>query len=286
MARLRLGVALLLPAPADHEIDGLRRACGDGALDRVPPHLTLVPPVNVSKARLPEALRLLRIGAADMSPLSLDLGPPTTFMPDSPTLYLEVHGQSDAMGSLHRLRDLVFQPPLERSLTWPFVPHVTLADDMAPDRMAAASVALTDYLTTVEFTRVHLLEERRSEGSVRWVPIADHQFGPPIPVGRGGLPLELWISDGVDPEGRELLDAELHHGLMADRPAPGLPDSWRTLTISARRRDELVGVATGGTDGRHSQLSALVVGPAYRGEGIARHLYTWFIAEGGPNVEL
>ncbi len=52
----RLGVALLIPAPLDREIDGLRRAVGDGALGRIPPHLTLVPPVNVREDRLGEAL--------------------------------------------------------------------------------------------------------------------------------------------------------------------------------------------------------------------------------------
>ena len=40
-------VALLLPEPLDVEVDALRRACGDPMLERVRPHVTLVPPVNV-----------------------------------------------------------------------------------------------------------------------------------------------------------------------------------------------------------------------------------------------
>ena len=40
--------------------------------------------------------------------------------------------------SLQALRDRVFREPLARSLTWPFVPHVTVADEMAPDRIEAA----------------------------------------------------------------------------------------------------------------------------------------------------
>ncbi len=64
MARVRLGVALLVPPPFDTEIDGLRRALGDGALGRIPAHLTLVPPVNVREERLGEALAALRRAAA------------------------------------------------------------------------------------------------------------------------------------------------------------------------------------------------------------------------------
>jgi hypothetical protein len=44
--RVRLASALLVPEPFAREIDGLRRALDDD-IDRVPPHLTLVPPVNV-----------------------------------------------------------------------------------------------------------------------------------------------------------------------------------------------------------------------------------------------
>jgi 2'-5' RNA ligase len=276
----------MVPQPAATEIDGLRRACGDGALERVAPHLTLVPPVNVSETRLFEALSLLRRSASGLSPFELQLGPVTTFLPDSPTLYLAVGGPESAVQSLSRLRDEIFKPPLERTLSFPFVPHVTIGDDLPPERIDHAVQALSSYTTTIECTSVHLLQEQRAEGRVRWTPIADHNFGPPIPVGRGSLPLELWISAGVDPEGRGLLDAEEPGGLLDERPVQAVPDGWRSLTISARRRDELVGVATGGTDGRHSQLVGLVVAPAQRGQGIARHLYTWFVAEGGPPVEL
>jgi 2'-5' RNA ligase len=241
--------------------------------------------VNVSETRLAEALSLLRTSAAGLSPFELQLGPVTTFLPDSPTLYLAVSGSEAAIESLSRLRDEIFKPPLERALTFPFVPHVTIGDDLPPERIAHAVQALSSYTATVQCAAVHLLQERRADGRARWTPIADNNFGPPIPIGRGSLPLELWISAGVDPEGRVLLDAEEHTGLLTERPAQVVPDGWSPLTISARRRDELVGVATGGTDGRNSQLVGLVVAPAHRGQGVARHLYTWFVAEGGPPVE-
>jgi 2'-5' RNA ligase len=166
MPRRRLGVVLLLPDPAATEVDGLRRALGDGSLGRIPAHLTLVPPVNVREDDVPAVLDVLRRAAAQTRPLDLRLGPATTFDPVTPVVYLDVHG--DVVG-LHALRGRVFRPPLERPLTHAFVPHVTLADELDPDRIPAAVAALADYVVDVRFGAVDLLEEGR--GRV-WRPIA------------------------------------------------------------------------------------------------------------------
>jgi 2'-5' RNA ligase len=170
MPRRRLGVVLLLPEPAATEVDGLRRALGDGALGRIPAHLTLVPPVNVREDEVAAALDLLRRAAAQTRPLDLRVGPATTFHPATPVVYLAVDGD---VAALHALRGRVFHPPLERPLTLPFVPHVTLVDDFDPERIPAAVAALADYVVDVRLEAVHVLEEGR--GRV-WRPIADATF--------------------------------------------------------------------------------------------------------------
>jgi 2'-5' RNA ligase len=168
--RRRLGVALLLPDPVATEVDGLRRALGDGSLGRIPAHLTLVPPVNVRDDDMPAALDVLRGAAGQTRPLDLRLGPATTFHPATPVIYLGVQGD---VAALHALRGRVFHPPLERPLTRPFVPHVTLADEFDPGRIPAAVAALADFVADVRLEAVHLLEEGR--GRV-WRPIADARF--------------------------------------------------------------------------------------------------------------
>lgn len=125
------------------EVDGLRRALGDPALDRVPPHLTLVPPVNVREDELAEALALVREAAASTRPLTLELGPVQSFLPVTPVVYLAVGGPSSGM--VHRLQELVLAGPLHRDLHHPFVPHVTVADDLAEERIPAAMKALAGY---------------------------------------------------------------------------------------------------------------------------------------------
>lgn len=117
-----------------------------------------------------EAFAVLRRAAGTTPPLRLTLGPPATFLPDNPVVYLPVTGDIEA---LRALRDAVFVEPLARSLTWPWVPHVTLADEAAPERIAAALTALNDYVVDATFDGVHLLRE--NPGRV-WEPMANALF--------------------------------------------------------------------------------------------------------------
>ena len=255
MARRRLGVALVLPQPVADEIDGLRRALGDPALDRIRPHVTLVPPVNVAEDRVDEARRVVRAAAAARAPLTLELGPPATFLPDNPVLYLAIGGGAEALVAL---RDAVFVEPLARSLTWPFVPHVTVADGIESDRITAAMSALTDYRITLTLDRVHLLEE----GSGRvWDPIDAFPLGPPAVIGRGGQPLELDVLRGE-----------------AD------------VAISAWRDGAAVGHLDARIRGGVAFLERFDVEPAHRGHGVGTHLFaafqSWAAEMGSTAVEL
>jgi len=276
--RHRVGVTLLVPPPVATEIDGLRRALGDGTLGRIPAHVTLVPPVNVTESALEGALALLRAAAASrVGPLRLRLGPATTFHPVTPVVYLAVDGDVDALVAL---REAVFRPPLGRRLTRPFVPHATIADELDPARIPAAVAALADYRAEVTIDRLTLLAE--SPGRI-WRPVADTPFGPPAVVARGGLPLELTVSHLVDPEAARLLRppptaAPAPAAGEGPDPAGGEPVSpdadpgpgpW---AVTARREGRVVGVAHGVTIGDRLEVGALVVDPEHRGQGIGRHL--------------
>jgi 2'-5' RNA ligase len=253
MPRFRVGVVLLVPAPFDREIDALRRAVGDGTYGRVPAHLTLVPPVNVREDRFDDALALLREAAGATRPFDVELGPPTTFLPDNPVLYLPVVAGAEQVAAV---REKVFRDPLARPLTWPFVPHVTVADEVAPERIVACQQALSDYHVTIGFDRIHLLEEG---GGRVWGPIADFPFAAPAVIGRGGLPVELTLTDLTDPSADEFLR-----------------DRRRAVTVTARRDGKVVGVARGWADEQAAQLSEVVVADGELDLGTDDHLMAAF----------
>jgi 2'-5' RNA ligase len=270
--KARLGVALLLPPPVADEVDGLRRAVGDGALGRIPPHLTLVPPVNVRADRMDHALAVLRAAAAATRPFNVELGPPATFLPVNPVLYLPVSG-SDGLAVIHELRDRVFTEPLARTLTHPFVPHVTLADEAPPDRINAALASMADYRRTVVFDRVHLLEE--GDGR-QWTPIADAAFEAASVVGRGGLPLTIERSSTVDPQTAEWAAAEWDAFNLAWH---GEHQRMTPLVLTARRDGRVVGLAEGEVDSAATGfLRGLIVDQQVRGEGVGSQLLAAFLS--------
>ncbi len=288
--RYRLGAALLLEPPASLEVEGLRRALGDTSLGTVAPHLTLVPPVNVRVTELDDALRVVRAAAAAQDePLWLELGPVATFVPVSPVLYLAVGGPD--LERLGRLKAAVLSGPLLRSERWPWVPHVTLADEAPPEQAAAAVSALGHYRFRVSFDRVVLLEERGR----RWRPLADVGFGPPRIVGRGGLELEITEGRIAGPDVVAMAERQL--GQLPDLLAPDgsgpdllAPDGSgpnlsgpnlsgpappaERIVLTARREGRVAGAAAAwhsGPAGAPVNVSVLVEVEC-RGQGVGRAL--------------
>jgi 2'-5' RNA ligase/GNAT superfamily N-acetyltransferase len=257
MARQRLGVVLLVPQPIATQIDGVRRALGDGALGRIEPHITLVPPVNVAERDLPKAFSIVRSAASAVVPLTLRLGPVSTFAPVNPVAYLRVGGDGEALDALERLRVGCLQSPLDRPQDHEFVPHVTVADALAPERLTAVGEVLGDFAAEVTFDRVHVLTEL--PGRV-WRSVADAALGErPAAVGRGSLPLDFVTSGRPDGEAAALLSFE--------EATAGMP-----FAVTAYRDGQVVAASWGWSARGALELADLVVAAEHRGQGIGRHL--------------
>jgi 2'-5' RNA ligase len=124
-----------------HEMDGLRRAVG-ADVGRVAPHVTLVPPVNVREDELGEALGVVReAAAASTGPLTLGPGAGRDVPAGQPGR-LPRRGRGPGLPTVHRLQEALRAGPLARKLTHGFVPHVTIADELAEDRIPEAMRAL------------------------------------------------------------------------------------------------------------------------------------------------
>jgi GNAT superfamily N-acetyltransferase len=182
------------------------------------------------------------------APLTLTLGAVTSFLPANPVLYLAVGGDLDG---LRNLRDAVFAPPLARKLSWPWVPHVTLADGAPEDRIASALEAMKDYTAIARIDRVVLLEE--GPGRL-WTPLADAALGPPARIGTGGLTVELVRGRLVDPR-FEAPEASAPPMLAVNAYRERLPVGWARATVDR--------------EGTHVEV---FVQEEHRGQGIGRHL--------------
>jgi GNAT superfamily N-acetyltransferase len=166
---------------------------------------------------VPVALEIVRAAARRCGrPLALTLGPPGTFAPANPVVHLPVGGD---VAALRRLRDAAFAGPLARTLSWPWVPHVTLADDVDRASIDVILAVLAGFEVATVVDRVVVLEERHHAVGRRWEPLADAALAPGALVGRGGLDLMLVEGRVVDPEAAALIESV---GLALPVGAPGL----------------------------------------------------------------
>ncbi len=262
MAKVRLGVALVVPRPFDVQIDVLRKSLGDGALSRIMPHITLVAPVNVAEDSLPDALNILRSAAQETSPITVSLGPVNTFSPLNPVIYLEANPYEE----IAKLRKQVSTGVLEKKEDYDFVPHSTLCDEASDEKIAGALVSLTDVNFEFVVDRVHLL---RKDTGAPWEPIADFLFDKRV-VGTGGLPITIEISENMSPEIEEFAEREWQPWLNTQL-GPNR-EVHHPMVIAARRENEIVGILRAEFRPPYCYIRELLLGTAARGQGIAAHL--------------
>jgi 2'-5' RNA ligase/8-oxo-dGTP pyrophosphatase MutT (NUDIX family) len=170
MSRVRLGVIARLPEPLGIHVQAWRRALGDPAAGRIAPHLTLVPPQTVAERDQDRAVTLVERAATEAVPFLVELDGAATFLPDSPVAYLVVREGGPALQAL----EVALQAsPLERR-THPFHPHVTVTQDLPPDRIEAAAHELAGFQAAFPVREVALLREERDKV---WRPLATATVG-------------------------------------------------------------------------------------------------------------
>lgn len=169
--QVNLGVAISIPAPWAEQLSDWRARVGDPAAERVPPHVTLLPPTRVPAAAMPEIEDHLAEAAAGCPPFEIHLSGTGTFRPVSDVVFVVV---AAGIAQCERLESAVRSGPLARETRFPYHPHVTVAHDIPPDGLDRAYAGLAGFearFTVPAFT----VFEQVTDGV--WTPKKDFELG-------------------------------------------------------------------------------------------------------------
>lgn len=294
MTRRRLLVAAVPPPAVIASTRTLRRAFGDHRMERIVPHVTLVPPFNLAGERFDEYRQHVRSVVGRTEAFDVVGERFATFDPDTPTIHLEI----DDLGSnrLGKLRGALALDGVTKVDQRPFRPHLTVRSRASSERIGAVLDATStddalhpvasdgdgptglDALAAWTVESVQIMEQTHREGSgTRWEPVAEERFGTPVVIGRGGLETVLRSGCVLD---RGVLEV----GLVGDELLEAVDGPWspdgegavaETLCVTAEEPGSVgrpMGVALGRVAGELAVLELVAVSPQHRSMGIGRRL--------------
>jgi 2'-5' RNA ligase len=146
---LLLGVAIAIPEPHAQVLTSWRRRVGDPAAEGVFPHVTLLPPTAVEPGDLPDIEKHLEHVAQHGRTFVMHLAGTGTFRPTTPVVFVQV---ARGVGDCEELESAIRRGPLERELSYPYHPHVTVAHDIDDAALDAAYDGLAGFIARFHVT--------------------------------------------------------------------------------------------------------------------------------------
>ncbi|WP_183095779.1 2'-5' RNA ligase family protein [Nocardioides stalactiti] len=148
-----IGVAIAIPEPWATALQDYRTAIGDPTADGVPSHITLIPPIDVDDALLPEIEEHLAGAVHGIEPFRVHLRGTGTFRPVSPVVFI---GLVEGIAQTEILADVVRRGPLGVDLGFPFHPHVTVAHHLPDEDLDQAFHDLRGFECDFDVAGFHL----------------------------------------------------------------------------------------------------------------------------------
>ena len=126
---ITVGVAIPVPQPWGKQLDDARAGTGDPLAPYVPSHVTLLGPTEIPDGTLDDVETHLAQVAADYRSFDIYLRGTGTFRPVTEVVFVTV---AQGISNCEKLELSVRSGPLERELTYPYHPHVTIAQNVEP----------------------------------------------------------------------------------------------------------------------------------------------------------
>jgi 2'-5' RNA ligase len=169
-SRVRCCIAVTFDEAVEFELNVARSLLGSTAVDRILPHITLVPPIDLP---VDEAWGLVeRIGslATKVRPIELELAGFATFANRRISGHVPVIRGTDELAELRNVLG-----PLDHSR--PYVPHVTIIDAVSREAAQVLSAQLANYRLVTQAKEVTLLVADIRGGRRRWRPLVRALLG-------------------------------------------------------------------------------------------------------------
>jgi 2'-5' RNA ligase len=167
---IQIGIAVDIPEPWGGVLTRRRIEAGDPQV--VPAHVTLLGPTDIPVAALPAVEEHLSAVAAAHLPFTLHLRGTGTFRPVTQVVFVAV---AAGISECELLAEAISTAPeLRRESRFPYHPHVTVAQDVAPEALDKAYEDLADFSAMFEVDSFTLFSH---SGQSRWQPRRDFPLG-------------------------------------------------------------------------------------------------------------
>lgn len=148
-----VGVVVGIPEPYSSELRQVRNDAGDPLGSVVPPHVTLLPPVELADGTLPDVIAHIRAIASTNEPFFMELAGTKTFRPVSPVVFVALQKGWDECVALQKQ---VNSGLLETDLHYPYHPHVTIAQSVPEPQLDRAQQAMSGFEATFTVPSIDL----------------------------------------------------------------------------------------------------------------------------------
>ncbi|MFC7545101.1 2'-5' RNA ligase family protein [Plantactinospora sp. GCM10030261] len=167
----QIGIAIDVPEPWGGFLTRCRAEAGDPQATDVPAHVTLLGPTEIPVAGLPAVEDHLAAVAGQHPPFTMHLRGTGTFRPVTEVVFVAVAaGISECELLSTAIRAA---PELRRETRFPYHPHVTVAQDVAPEALDKIYRDLAGFSALFDVERFTLFSH---SGQSRWQPRRDFEL--------------------------------------------------------------------------------------------------------------
>ena len=165
-----IGVAVAIPEPWASQLQHYRASIGDTTAEKIPTHITLVPPTELDDRTELDA-HLADVAAGHRA-FVVHLRGTGTFRPVSPVVFVTL---VEGISQCEQLAADVRRGPLAVDLSFPYHPHVTIAHHLADPELDRAFEELSAFECVFPVTDFHLYVH---DDEVGWQPDRSFELQP------------------------------------------------------------------------------------------------------------